>query len=261
MANDPDNALKDGSVGSIEFRQFLTEIDTKKLASFATYCLESSFPDSGQVLQDIVNEIGRRLGFTAENGRYRGVRNDIGYDGIWTSKEGSLVVEVKTTDAYTIRLDTIVNYRDRLAEDNRIPRDTPILIVIGRNDTSSLEAQVRGSRYAWSMRIVGIDALIKLMEVNRVIKRKNPDTGEVEDIQADRKVSPWWWQGADGKWFLSIKYGTQTLELAKGKGSIQVEGLAGAERMLRLVGEATEKGELDDILMAAGSVLRKRFQT
>lgn len=166
MAIDPDNSLKDGSPGSLAFRQFLTEIDSKKLASFATYCLENAFTDSGQVLQDIVNEIGRRLGFTAENGRYRGVRNDIGYDGIWTSNGQSLVVEVKTTDAYTIRLDTIANYRDRLVEESRIPKETPILIVIGRNDTSSLEAQVRGSRHAWSMRIVGIDALIKLMEVN-----------------------------------------------------------------------------------------------
>ena len=166
MASDPDNSLRDGSPGSLEFRQFLTEIDSKKLSSFATYCLENPFTDSGQVLQDIVNEIGRRMGFVAENGRYRGVQNDIGYDGIWRSGSNNLVVEVKTTDAYTISLDVIVGYRDRLVEEDRIPNDTPILIVIGRRDTSSLEAQVRGSRHAWSIRIVGVDALIKLMEVN-----------------------------------------------------------------------------------------------
>jgi len=166
MAIDPDDSLRDGSQGSLALRQFLTEIESNKLTSFATYCLESAFPESGQVLQDIVNEIGRRLGFAAENGRYRGVRNDIGYDGIWSANGLSLVVEVKTTDAYAINLDVIASYRDRLIDANRIPRDTPVLIVIGRRDTSSLEAQVRGSRHAWSMRIVGIDALIKLMEVN-----------------------------------------------------------------------------------------------
>lgn len=166
MAIDPDPSLKDGSQGSKAFRQFLSEIESSKLASYATFCLENAFPDSGQVLQDVVNEIGKRLGFGVEHGRYRGVRNDIGYDGVWTAKGSSLVIEVKTTDAYTIRLDVIANYRDRLVEDGRVPKDSPILIVIGRNDTSSLEAQVRGSRHAWSMRIVGIDALIKLMEVN-----------------------------------------------------------------------------------------------
>jgi hypothetical protein len=161
-----DGQLKDGSETSVEFRQFLTEVESEKLAEFATYCIENSFTSSGQVLQDVINEIGRRLGFKAENGRYQGVKNDIGFDGIWSSSNESLVVEVKTTDAYTIKLDVIARYRDRLVEENRVPKDTPILLVIGRNDTESLEAQVRGSRHAWSMRIIGIDALIKLMEVN-----------------------------------------------------------------------------------------------
>jgi len=161
-----DGQLKDGSETSIEFRQFLNEVESEKLAEFATYCIENSFTSSGQVLQDVINEIGRRLGFRAENGRYQGVKNDIGYDGIWSSSNECLVIEVKTTDAYTIKLDVIARYRDRLVEENRVPKDTPILLVIGRNDTESLEAQVRGSRHAWSMRIIGIDALIKLMEVN-----------------------------------------------------------------------------------------------
>jgi hypothetical protein len=161
-----DGQLKDGSVASQEFRQFLSEIDCEKLAEYAISCVENGFQNSGQVLQDVVNEIGRRIGFKAENGRYQGVRNDIGFDGIWAAGGESLVVEVKTTDAYTIKLDVIARYRDRLVEGGRVPRDTPILLVIGRNDTESLEAQVRGSKHAWSMRIIGIDALIKLMQIN-----------------------------------------------------------------------------------------------
>lgn len=158
--------LSDGSEASNEFRQFLSEVEWDKLAEYANYCLENSFADSGQVLQDIVNEIGRRLGYFVENGRYQGVRNDIGFDGIWTDEKTKLVVEVKTTDAYTIKLKTIADYRDRLAAQGRVNQDSPILLVIGRNDTESLEAQVRGSKYAWSMRIISISALIKLMKVN-----------------------------------------------------------------------------------------------
>jgi hypothetical protein len=104
--------------------------------------------------------------FRSENGRYQGVKNDIGFDGIWCTDGFDLVIEVKTTDAYTIKLDVIAAYRDRLVEAGRIRKDSPILMVIGRNDTQSLEAQVRGSKHAWSMRIIGVDALIKLMEVN-----------------------------------------------------------------------------------------------
>ena len=167
-----DGNLKDGNETSIEFRQFLTEVESGKLSEYATYCLEHAFNNSGQVLQDVINEVGRRLGFSAENGRYQGVRNDIGYDGIWSKGNESIVIEVKTTDAYTIKLDVIANYRDRLVEAGRVPADSPILLVIGRNDTESLEAQVRGSKHAWSMRIVGIDALIKLMEVNLTTSSK-----------------------------------------------------------------------------------------
>lgn len=163
-----DGLLKDGSETSIEFRQFLSEVEGEKLAEYASYCIENAFTNSGQILQDVINEMGRRLGFKAENGRYQGVRNDIGFDGIWTTSSLDLVVEVKTTDAYTIKLDVIAAYRDKLAEAGRVRKDSPILIVIGRNDTQSLEAQVRGSKHAWSMRIIGVDALIKLMEVNLI---------------------------------------------------------------------------------------------
>jgi len=160
--------LRDGNDTSTEFRRYLREIPSEKLAEYADYCLNDGFTNSGQVLQDIVNEIGRRLAFEVENGLYQGVRNGIGYDGIWRIPGGdrAIVVEVKTTDAYTIKLDTVARYRDRLADESRVPRDAPVLMVIGRNDTQSLEAQVRGSRHAWSMRIISIDALVRLMAVN-----------------------------------------------------------------------------------------------
>ena len=54
------------------------------------------------MLQDLVNEFGRRLDFEAENGLYRGRRNAIGNDGIWRAKgEPDLIIEVKTTEIQT----------------------------------------------------------------------------------------------------------------------------------------------------------------
>lgn len=40
-------------------------------------------------------------------------------------------------------------------------------------DTGALEAQIRGSRHAWDMRVVGVDSLVKLM---RVKEKSNEDT-------------------------------------------------------------------------------------
>ena len=158
--------LKDGSESSEEFRQFLREIEGEYLAKYARFCVDNAFTDSGQILQDVVNEIGRRLGFEVENGRYQGVKNEIGFDGIWSADGESIVVEVKTTDAYSIKLDTAMGYRDDLANIGRVNSDSSVLFIVGRDDSGTLEAQVRGSRHAWSIRIIGIDALIQLMEVN-----------------------------------------------------------------------------------------------
>jgi len=163
-----DGELKDGSEASKEFREFLTFVESDKLAEYAQYCLDTAFPSSGQVLQDIVNEIGQRLGFIVEWGRYQGVRNEVGFDGIWKTKDHSIVVEVKTTNTYTVNIETVARYRDRLIEDQRIPKQSSILIVLGRDDNDSrpLEAQVRGSPHLWTTRIIGVEALVKLMEIN-----------------------------------------------------------------------------------------------
>src|SRR3972149_8905105 len=72
--------LLDGNLTSTEFREFLSVIAASDLKSYANECLEESFQDSGFALQDIVNEIGRRLGGKVENGKYRGKQNETGHD-------------------------------------------------------------------------------------------------------------------------------------------------------------------------------------
>lgn len=99
--------LRDGDESQEELRDYLSTVEPEKLIEYAKFCLDNAFTDSGFVLQDVVNEIGRRLEFIVENGRYRGVRNENGFDGIWTSRwSESYVVETKTTSAYTIELGT-----------------------------------------------------------------------------------------------------------------------------------------------------------
>jgi hypothetical protein len=97
-----DGRLLDGSEASNEFRDFLAQVPSSLLGRYADECLSSSFTGSGYALQDIVNEVGRRLGFTVSDGRYRGTAAHIGFDGLWRFPNGhSVIVEVKTTDAYS----------------------------------------------------------------------------------------------------------------------------------------------------------------
>jgi hypothetical protein len=166
VATAGDGKLRDESTCSGELRQFLAQVGSEQLAAYARHCLTDSFSKSGLVLQDVVNELGRRLDYKVSNGRYQGVTGGIGFDGIWRRPDGAdLVVEVKTTDAYRIPLNTIAAYRDKLRDAGEIGRDASVLIVVGREDTGELEAQVRGSRHAWDFRLISVDALLKLVEL------------------------------------------------------------------------------------------------
>jgi hypothetical protein len=158
--------LVDNSETSKEFTTYLSQIDTEKLGEYVSYCLSNAFPQSGYVLQDIVNELGRRLEYDVTNGLYSGKKNSIGFDGIWTLQDGlSIVVEVKTTDAYRINLDTIDNYRNRLIKGGQISDKSSILIVVGRQDTGDIEAQIRGSRHAWVIRMISAESLLKIVSL------------------------------------------------------------------------------------------------
>ena len=53
-----------------------------------------------------------------------------------------------------------------------------MLLVVGRQDTGDLEAQIRGSRHAWDVRIISVDALLRLMSIKE----------EVEDPQIVQRI-------------------------------------------------------------------------
>ncbi len=172
--------IRDKSVCSGELRAYLRETTSEKLAAYAQECLEDSFEDSGFVLQDVVNEIGRRLDFEVENGRYRGKQGTEGFDGIWrVGSDQAIIVEVKTTDSYNVRLDHVAEYRLSLIRNDRVPSDASILFVVGRKDTGALEAQIRGSRHAWDMRVCGTESLVKLMRV----KEKSTEESTIRQIR------------------------------------------------------------------------------
>ena len=169
-----DGKLKDGSDCSLEFRKYLSQIETSKLKVYVEQCLGEAFDKSGLVLQDLINELGRRLDFQVQNGFYLGRKSAIGNDGLWKAPEGNhIILEVKTTDAYRMSMDTIAGYRARLIDEGKIGLSSSILIVVGREDTGELEAQVRGSRHAWDIRLISADALVKM-----VLLKENSDEEE-----------------------------------------------------------------------------------
>lgn len=77
----------------------------------------------------------------------------------------AFVLEIKTSDL-SIRLDTITDYRIQLIETSSLTKNaSSILIVLGRQDTGDLEAQIRGSKHAWDIRMIGLDSLFRLLDI------------------------------------------------------------------------------------------------
>jgi hypothetical protein len=173
--------LGDGSVASREFREYLALIPSEVLASYADECLaEKKFSESGFALQDVVNQLGRRLGFDVEDGRYRGSVSSLGYDGLWRSPTGHyIVVEVKSSATFKIDLDNIAGFRRGLMREGRVSEEnSSILIIVGSEDTRELEAQIRGSRHAWDIRLISVEGLKRLVHLKE----------DVDDPATVRKI-------------------------------------------------------------------------
>ncbi len=157
---------------SQELRQFLAKIDLPTMSKYIEDALSSNkddkFDERGYVLQDIVNEMGSRLGYRVTNGLYRGKRNnENGFDGLWRCPDEScIIMESKTSDAYTLDLEAIVGYREELIETRAIERrNSSILIVLGRADRGTFPSLIRGSNYSQNIRIISTRALFDLLKI------------------------------------------------------------------------------------------------
>ena len=161
--------LRDGNSTCKEFRTLLKAVSSDVIGRWLDECLDIRFTDFGFVLQDTVNEVGRRLGFDVVNGVYRSHSNE-GYDGMWRGSGGrAILVESKRSTSYSINLSRISDYRKQVAPQLGVrPENISILIVVGTEDTSEFEAQVRGSRFAWDIRLLGVKSLFRLLKLKEI---------------------------------------------------------------------------------------------
>ncbi|PTD93559.1 EVE domain-containing protein, partial [archaeon SCG-AAA382B04] len=138
------------------------------LKEYVEECLEKSGSQYNRALQDVVNHIGRLLGFEVKFGRYQGVSTEIGFDGFWISpKGGSIVVETKTTDTYSVDTSTLLNYRNKLVSEGRIENkeDSIGLYVVGESKYEQIENDIIANKREKEIRVISIDALLNLLEI------------------------------------------------------------------------------------------------
>jgi hypothetical protein len=132
-------------------------------------CLRTSGPQYHRALQDLVNHTARLIGLEVDFGRYQGVQGVIGYDGLWRWGDLAIVVEVKTTDVYTVRTATLLNYIDELISDHRVTDwDHALgLYVVGRAEAAltQLENAILAERRTQQLRVITVESLLSIAEL------------------------------------------------------------------------------------------------
>jgi len=71
----------------------------------------------------------------------------------------------------------------------------------------------------------------------------------------------WFWQGEDGRYFLSIRYGRSEIELAKGMYSVECADLDALVEALKEIRGMIVNGKMDAQLQKASDTLRAKFKT
>ena len=159
---------------SDRFRKYLTTNveQAQDLREYVEIALTESGDQFNKSLQDLINHLGQLLGFDVVYGRYRGVKGDIGFDGLWRSSTGwSIVVETKTTDVYSVKTAPLLGYINALVSEGEItnPQSALGLYVYGRFDakTNQLENAIIVEGRRESLRVVSVDALLNLLELKQ----------------------------------------------------------------------------------------------
>lgn len=84
----------------------------------------------------------------------------------------------------------------------------------------------------------------------------DPETGIKNKVRVPKQIKPWFYK-MDSQYFTTIKYGSKSLELAKGLYAISVEDSTALTSVYDTVIAAVKAGEFDEKLMAIKRVGKK----
>lgn len=131
------------------------------------------------------------------------------------------------------------------------PRHTPPILVRRRKLANKLWEQIQLAR----SHVQG--TAFTVTKYKSVVDKA---TGLRKQVELPKRLKSWWFTNEQGKLCVSIRYGTQVIELAKGKYSIEVADEQALIAALEAVKQAVEVGELDAQINAASEQARRVFE-
>ena len=131
------------------------------------------------------------------------------------------------------------------------PRNMPVIVVRRNKLAAKLWEQIQLAKSQ-------IDGTPFVIHKFRSVR--DPESGVKKQVEVPKRIKPWWFQSEAGKVCIAIRYGSYTLELAKGKPSIEVASAADLIKTLEVIKTAVEAGELDSQIELASQHLRQNFR-
>ena len=131
------------------------------------------------------------------------------------------------------------------------PLHTPVIELRRRKLSTKLWEQIQLAK----SQIDGTPFVV--MKFRSLVDR---ETGLRKQVELPKRIKPWWFVSDSGKVCFSVRYGSWTIELAKGKPSVEVASAEDLVRVIETVKQAVEAGELDAQIETASVSLRSGFK-
>ena len=91
-------------------------------------------------------------------------------------------------------------------------------------------------------------------------KRLKDIEGNIKLLEVPKRIKPWWFTAETGKVCLILRYGSKTLEIARGKAAIELDKPSDLIPTLQKIKTAVEAGELDHLIDAATEAVKLGFK-
>ena len=115
------------------------------------------------------------------------------------------------------------------------------------------------SKIAEQVALVSAQQAGKTYSPTRLRSVRDAKTGVRTQVETHKRVKQWWFVAEDGTLAVSLRYGSKTLELTKGKWAVQVADFDEMKTVFATLSDAVNAGELDAQIDAAAKSLRSGF--
>ena len=93
---------------------------------------------------------------------------------------------------------------------------------------------------------------------NQLVYLEQEKMGQLSH-RAHRRLARWWWQEGTS-YYLSVQYCRLPMELARGKFSVQCQGLEGVVQALQAVEKAVANGDYDSVMAEQAERTKRNFK-